>query len=209
MGVAVGLLLALWSAAKGMGALLTSLDIVYDESETRGFVKFNATALLMTLGAILFVLISLSLIAALPALLGHLGLPESIQSLLAWLRWPLLAVAVVLGLAVLYRYGPDRQNPKWSWVSWGAVIATVLWLAASALFSFYASNFGNYNETYGSMGAVIILMMWFFISAYVVLLGAEINAEMEHQTEQDTTTGAPRKRGEREAHVADTVGREP
>jgi membrane protein len=208
-GAIGGLLLALWSASKGMKAMLIALDITYDEEEKRGFFKFNGLALLLTLGAVLFVILSLGLIAILPALLGSLGLPETVQTLLAWLRWPLLGLLVILGLAVLYRFGPDRDEPRWRWVSLGAVLATVLWLVVSALFSWYVSNFGSYQETYGAMGAVIILLMWFYITAYVVLLGAEINAEMEHQTERDTTRGAERPMGERDAHMADTRGRRP
>lgn len=209
IGAIGGLLLALWSAAKGMKAVLLALDITYDEEEKRGFFKFNGLALLLTLGAVLFVILSLGLIAILPALLGQLGLPETAQSLLAGLRWPLLALLVVLALAVLYRFGPDRDQPRWRWVSWGAVLATALWLVVSALFSWYVSNFGNYQETYGAMGAIIILLMWFYITAFVVLLGAEINAEMEHQTERDTTRGAERPMGERDAQMADTRGRKP
>jgi membrane protein len=208
-GAIGGLLLALWSASKGMKAMLIALDITYDEEEQRGFFKFNGLALLLTLGAVLLVIISLGLIAILPALLGPLGLPETVQTLLAWLRWPLLGLLVVLGMALLYRFGPDRDQPRWRWVSWGAVLATVLWLVVSGLFSWYVSNFGSYQETYGAMGAVIILLMWFYITAYVVLLGAEINAEMEHQTERDTTRGAERPMGERDAHMADTRGRRP
>jgi membrane protein len=209
LGAIGGLLFALWSSARGTKSLFIALDIVYDEEEKRGFLKFNGQALLLTLGAILFVLVSLSLIAVLPAVLAIVGLPSGVQALLSWGRWPLLVVLVVFGLAVLYRYGPDRDQPQWRWVSWGAVTAAVLWVVVSALFSLYVSNFGNYNETYGSMGAVIILMMWFYLTAYMVLLGAEINAEMEHQTKKDTTRGHPRRMGEREAKVADTVGRQP
>jgi membrane protein len=208
-GAIGGLLLALWSAARGMKAMLIALDITYDEEEGRGFFKFNGLALLLTLGAVLFVLLSLGLIAILPALLGNLGLPQTIETALAWLRWPLLGLLVIMGMALLYRFGPDRDQPRWRWVSLGAVLATALWLVVSALFSWYASNFGSYQETYGAMGAVIILLMWFYITAYVVLLGAEINAEMEHQTERDTTRGAERPMGERDAHMADTRGRRP
>jgi membrane protein len=209
IGAIGGLLLALWSAARGMKAMLLALDITYDEEEKRGFLRFNALALLLTLGAVLFILLALALIAILPAILGQLGLPETVQTLLVWLRWPLLGLLVILGVAVLYRFGPDRDQPRWRWVSLGAVLATVLWLVVSALFSWYVSNFGSYQETYGAMGAVVILLMWFYITAYAILLGAEINAEMEHQTEADTTRGAERPMGERDAHMADSRGRRP
>jgi membrane protein len=204
-GFLLGLGLALWSATSGIKTLMTALNITYDEEETRGFIKFNAIALLMTLGAILFAIVAIGLVIVLPALFAAIGLGQTMESLLSILRWPLLALAVVLVLAVVYRYAPDRDKPKWRWVSWGSVVATVLWIVASVLFSFYVSNFGSYNETYGSLGAVVILLMWFYISAYLVLLGAELNAEMEHQTTEDTTRGPGRPMGKRDAYVADTV----
>jgi membrane protein len=126
-----------------------------------------------------------------------------------WLRWPLLAVIVIFGLSVLYRYAPDRRNARWRWVSWGAVAATVLWLMGSGLFSVYVANFGRYNETYGSIGAVVVLLLWFYLSAFVFLAGAELNAEMEHQTNRDTTVGGDQPRGQRQAYVADDVGHVP
>jgi membrane protein len=205
-GLLGSLVLALWSASKGMKAMIEAMNITYDEEEKRGTIKLNLVAISLTLGAIVAVIVFLGLIAVLPALLGSLGLGDTVQALLAYLRWPLLAVAAILAIAVLYRYGPSRDHPQWKWVSWGAVVATVLWLVGSSLFSIYVSNFGSYDTTYGSLGVVVILMMWFFLSAYSILLGSEINAEMEHQTAKDTTTGAGRPRGERGAYVADTVG---
>lgn len=205
LGFIFGLVLTLWSATAGVKTTMTALNITYDEQETRGFLKFNAIALLLTLGAILFVVLAIALIVVLPAIFGALGLQQTFHSLLSILRWPLLAIAVMFALTVLYRYGPDRDEPKWRWVTWGSAGATVLWLIASGLFSFYVSNFASYNETYGSLGAVVILLMWFYIGAYLVLVGAEVNAEMEHQTAQDTTEGQPRPMGQRDAYVADTV----
>lgn len=207
VGVIVGLLITLWSASKGIMNLITALNIVYDEKEKRGFLELNGLALLSTAGAVVFAVLALGLIVALPALLGNLGLPEQIRTWVEWLRWPLLVLFVMIGLAVIYRYGPSRSKPRWRWVSWGAVVATLLWIVGSALFSFYVSHFGSYNETYGSVGAVVILMMWFYLSAYVVLLGAELNAEMEHQTCEDSTEGGSQPLGERGAYVADTVGK--
>jgi membrane protein len=208
-GAAFGLLLAIWSANKGTQALITALNIVYDEEEKRGFIKLNLISLALTIGLILFLIVGLALIAVLPALLGNLGLPAEIRQWAAWLRWPVLAVAFMLALAALYRYAPSRDTPRWRWVSWGAVLATVLWLIGSALFSWYVTNFGNYNETYGSIGAVVVLMMWLWLSVLIVLLGAEVNAEMEHQTGRDTTRGADQPIGRRGAYVADTVGEQP
>ena len=125
------------------------------------------------------------------------------------LRWLLLAVLLIAGLAVLYRFAPDRDNPRWSWVSWGSVVATVLWVAGSLVFSFYVSTFGNYNKTYGALAGIIILMFWLFLSAFTVLLGAELNTEMELQTAKDTTAGPEQPLGERQAHAADHVATAP
>jgi membrane protein len=209
LGALVSLLLALWSANKGTQSLIAALNIVYDEREKRGFVRLTLISLGLTLAIILFVIVGLAAIAALPALLGNLGLPEEVRRLAGWLRWPLLGLGFVTGLAVLYRFAPSRNEPRWRWVTWGAVLATVLWLLGSALFSWYVANFGAYNETYGSIGAVAVLMMWFWLSALIVLLGAELNAEMEHQTSRDTTRGPERPMGERGAYVADTLGEQP
>ena len=209
LGAIVSLLLALWSANKGTQSLISALNIVYDEPEKRGFVRLTLISLGLTLGIILFLIVGLAAIAAMPALFGNLGLPDGIQQLASWLRWPVLGLAFVIGLATLYRFAPSRHEPRWRWVSWGAVLATIMWLIGSALFSWYVSNFGSYNETYGSIGAVAVLMMWFWLSALIVLLGAELNAEMEHQTERDTTRGGEQPMGERGAYVADTIGHKP
>ena len=204
-GVALGILASLWSAAKGMKALMEALNIVYDEQETRGFIRLNAVALLLTLGLMLFLIVTLGAVVVLPALLGNIGLGDAARTLMAVLRWPLLALALMVVLALLYRLAPDRDQPRWRWVSWGAVAATVLWIIGSIAFSWYVQNFGSYNATYGSVGAVVILMMWFWISAYIILMGAEVNAEMEHQTRHDTTAGHAEPMGRRGAYVADTV----
>jgi membrane protein len=205
----VSLLLAIWSANKGTQSLITALNIVYDENEKRGFIWLNLISLALTVGMFLFLIVCLAAIAMVPALIDSLGLPEFIRQLTVWLRWPVLGVAFVVALGVLYRFAPSRDEPRWRWVSWGAVVATVLWLIASGLFSWYVSNFGSYNETYGSLGAVAVLMMWLWLSALIVLLGAELNAEMEHQTERDTTRGGEQPVGRRGAYVADTVGEKP
>ncbi|HEX7079641.1 MAG TPA: YihY/virulence factor BrkB family protein [Gammaproteobacteria bacterium] len=206
IGAVVSLLLALWSASKGVKSMMTALNIVYDEEEKRGFLKLNAVALLLTLVTLAFVLIALIAIAVVPAVIGLLGLPLIAEILARWLRWPLLAAAAVGILAVLYRYAPSREHAEWRWVVWGATVAALLWLVGSGLFSLYVSNFGSYNETFGSVAAIVVLMMWFYFSAYFVLLGGELNAEMEHQTERDTTTGPDEPPGSRGAYVADTLG---
>lgn len=209
LGLIFGLLLSILSAAKGMKALMTALNIAYDEAESRGFIKINGLALLLTFGAILFMLLSLALIAALPVIFGTLGLPDSIQTALSISKWPVLAILIMVAVSALYRYAPDRDRARFRWINWGAVGATLLWIAASLLFSIYVSNFGSFNKVYGSIGTIIILLMWFFLTAYAVLLGAELNAGMEHQTEKDTTRGKPEPMGQRGAHAADTVGRTP
>ena len=209
IGAIAGFLFTLWSASKGMKALFAAMNIAYDEREKRGFITLNALALLFTLGALIFGIVALLLIAILPALLGHLGLESIARVAVSLLRWPLLAVAVIVALGVLYRYGPSRSNPQWTWVSWGAVIATVLWLMTSILFSVYVANFGSYNETYGSLGAVVVFLMWLYLSAYIVLIGAELNSEMEHQTLKDTTSGEEQPMGQRGAQKADTIGESP
>jgi membrane protein len=205
-GVVLTLLFALWSASAAVQTLMTGLNVVYDEPERRGYISFHATALILTLGGIVFGLVALSLIAALPAALKFIGLPKQIETTLLLARWPLLAIAVMFALAVLYRFGPSREKPRWVWVSWGAVLATVLWLAASILFSFYVSNFASYNQTYGALGAVVILLMWFYLTGYVILMGGELNAEIEHQTARDTTDKRGAPLGRRDAQMADTVG---
>ena len=206
LAAAAGILFSLWSAAKGVKALIVALNIAYDEEEKRGFVKLNLVALGLTLGMILFVALALGLLIALPAVIDLLPFGELGRMLALWGRWPLLFAGMVVAMAVLYDVAPSRDRPRWRWVSWGAVSATALWLIASIVFSIYVSNFGSYNETYGSVGAIIFLLMWFWISAFLVLLGAELNAELEHQTERDTTKGPPEPRGARGAYVADTVG---
>ncbi|MET3997044.1 membrane protein [Bradyrhizobium sp. S3.9.2] len=201
----VGLLISLWSANAAMKALFDTLNIVYGEQETRGFVKLNAISLSFTLAAIAFVLIALGAVVAVPVILNYMWLSNIAELVVRWARWPVLFVAVALALASVYRFGPSREAPRWRWLTWGSIVATLLWLVASALFSFYAANFGTFNQTYGSLGAAIGFMTWLWISAIVILLGAELNAEMEHQTARDTTTGAPEPLGARGARMADTV----
>ena len=209
LAAVAAILFALWSAAKGVKALIVALNIVYDETEKRGFLKLNAVAVCLTAGGIVFIGLALASVVVLPVVLEALGLGGIAETLIRLLRWPLLAAVVYIALTVLYRFGPNRTEAQWKWVSWGAILATALWLAASALFSFYVASFGNYNETYGSIGAVVVLLMWFYIGAYIVLLGAELNSEMEHQTRMDTTVARGRPMGQRGAYVADTLGKTP
>ena len=202
----VSLLIAVWSAGAGVRALMSALNIAYGEEEKRGIIHFYGTAFLFTFGIVLVGLFSIGVVVAVPAALNFIQLGALTKALVAISPWIILAGVITVMLGMLYRYGASRDDPKTRWVSWGAAAATILWIIASLAFSFYVSNFASYNETYGSLGAVVILLMWFWISAFIVLLGAEVNAEMEHQTRRDTTSGPAEPRGERGAHVADHVG---
>ena len=200
-----GIVLSVWSANGGMKAVFDALNIVYEERETRSFVWLNLRSLAFTAGALMFIVLALGAIVVIPVVFNTVGLSADAWYL-ALLRWPALFVAVLAGLALLYRYGPCRDAPRWRWVTWGSGLAAFAWLAGSLGFSWYVANFGKYNDTYGSLGAVIGFMTWIWISTAIVLLGAEVNAEMEHQTVHDTTVGAPQPLGTRRAKMADTVG---
>jgi membrane protein len=205
LGVVIGILLALWSARSGASALITALNIAYREEERRSLVMQYATALAMTVALLFFGILALALVAIMPAILNILPLGGLLKNAFSLLRWPILAALFLAMLACLYRYAPSRAAPRWYWVSPGAICATVLWLAVSALFSLYVAWFGSYDKTYGSLGAVVILLMWFYLSAYAVLFGAEINAESELQTYADTTDRPEAPLGRRHATVADHV----
>ena len=208
LGLLLGVVLALWSASSGMAKLIAAINLTYDEEETRGLVRRRLVALGFTLGAIVFLAVAFGLVTLLPAVLAEAGVGDVARVVLNTLRWPVLALGLLVGLAILYRYGPDREPGRWRWVSPGAVVATVLWIGGSLLFSLYTANFGKYNETYGSLGAVVILLLWLFLTGFSVLFGAELNSELERQTRRDTTTGRERPLGERDAYAADTVGPE-
>lgn len=195
VGVIVGVAIAVWSAIRGMKAFIIALNIVYGENEKRGFLKLHMRVLVLILGAIVLLSIALALIVILPILLDYLAFPKSLKTLFSLLPWPLLVSSFMLSLAVLYRYGPSRSEPQWQWVSWGAVIATLLWVVGSALFSFYVANFSRYDQIYGSLGALVILIVWFFGTAYIILLGAEFNMEIERQAEIGVTRNEFRPMG--------------
>ena len=205
LSLVIGLGVSLWSANQAMKALVDALNVVYDQRESRGFFRYLAVTMAFTIGGILFIILAVAAVVAVPVILNFIGLGSSAAVLLRFARWPLLLVAVALFLALVYRYGPDRQNAKWRWVSWGSAFASIAWLIVSLAFSWYVASFGSYNKTYGSLGAVIGFMTWIWLSATVILVGAEMDAEMEHQTTKDTTTGAPKPIGQRGAKMADTV----
>ena len=206
MAVVLGTALALWSASAGVQHLLQAINIAYDEDETRGFIKVRGLAVLLSIGAIVFLAAAVGVIAFLPAAVADTALGEPARVAIGILRWPALAAAMVVALSVLYRIGPDRDDPQWRWVTIGSVTATVLWLLGSGLFSLYAARFGKYEDTYGALGAVVVVMLWLYLTAYAIVLGAELNAESERQTAKDTTTGPDRPLGAREAEAADTIG---
>lgn len=205
VGLVVSILAALFSASGGVGNLMKAVNLAYDERETRGFVKLRATALALTLGAVVFILVAIGLIAVLPGVLDAVGLGVVGTVLVQVLRWVGLIAFVIGALAVVYRYAPDRDNPQLKWVGIGSIVATVLWVIGSVAFSVYVSNFGSYGKTYGALAGVVILLLWLFLTSYIILLGAEINSETEAQTEKDTTQGAEQPMGERGAVKADTV----
>jgi membrane protein len=205
-GFAVGLGIALWSANAGMKAVMDALNIVNEEHENRGFVKLNLVSLAFTIAGLFAVLAAVAAVVVTPLLLSEVGMAGLTETIVRFLRWPVLTLGMLLGLSVLYRYGPSRRAAKWEWISFGAVFATLTWFAASAALSFYFANFANYNATYGSLGAAIGTMTWMWMSAIVILFGAELNSEIEHQTARDTTVGIEKPLGARGATMADTVG---
>jgi membrane protein len=204
LSLVISVALALWAASGGTANLIKAVNLAYDEEETRGFVKLRGLALLLTLGAIVFVVLAVGLVAVVPPVLDALGLGIVGTVLAQVARWALLVALIAVALAVVYRFAPDRDDPKLKWASLGAVVATVLWLLASTAFSLYVSNFGSYNETYGAIAGVAILMLFLYLTAYILLLGAEINAETERQTLRDTTVGPEEPMGRRGAEAADS-----
>jgi membrane protein len=209
VGLIVGILVSLWSAMSGIKAMIDALNVIYEQQDSRSFFKLNLVALMFTLIGYAAFLLAAAAVLFVPLMFSFIGLESVTATVARFVRWPALCLILLIGLALLYRYGPDRRTARWQWVSVGSVFAAVTWIAASYLFSWYLASFANYNATYGSLGAVIGLMMWLWISTIVVLLGAELNAEIEHQTARDSTTGQEKPLGARGAVMADTVGAGP
>jgi membrane protein len=205
-GLLFGLALALWSANAGVKAVIDALNVVYDEVEKRSFVKLNLVSLAFTLSGMAAMLLAIAAVVVFPLVLAHFGLGALSERLIAILRWPALMLGLLVALAVLYRYGPSRREARWRWLSVGAFVAAFAWLAGSGLFSWYLAKFAHYDATYGSLGTAIGLMMWMWLTFIVVLVGAELNSEIEHQTAHDTTVGRPKPLGTRGAVMADRVG---
>jgi membrane protein len=190
IGAIASIIVALWAASRATLALMEGLNITYDTEERRGIIKRALVRLGLTLAAIVLAVSAIGMIVVLPPLFSALPLPEALNTVLALLRWPLLLVIGIVGLSLLYRFGPDRQQPEFQWLSWGGALAAILWVIASALFSLYVANFGSYDKTYGTFGAVIILLTWLLLSAYVILIGAEVDAAFERQTRRMEQTPA-------------------
>lgn len=194
-----------WSTTTGTKSLIAAINLAYEEQERRTVLHYQITAFALTILAILGAVLGLAALVGLPAVLELLGVATNQQLLIQAVSIALTLVFVVLALSIIYRYGPCRNTAKWRWVTPGSILATLLWVAASVLFSLYVSDFAAYTVTYGSLGTFVGIMMWFFVSAYVVLLGAELNAELELQTARDSTEGPPKPMGSRGAYVADRI----
>ena len=211
LGIAaiVGLAIALYSSSRGVGSLVMGMNIAYEEKEKRGFLNFYSMAIVLTVMLIMILILTFAVVIALPVVIGYLPIGQFAEDIVLLLRWPIIAGIVIFTLAVLYRWGPSRNAPKWRWVTPGAVLACVLWVLGTFGFGLYVQHFGSYNETFGTLGGVIVLLLWMWLSAFIVLLGAEFDAEMEAQTRKDSTVGKPKPMGLRGATKADELGEKP
>jgi membrane protein len=203
---AMSFIFALWSANAGIKALIDGLNVAYNERETRSFIALNVESLIFTFLAIAAGIGAIVFIIAVPIAFQVLEIGGWSETLIKYLRWPVLGFFIWIALAILYRFGPCREQPKWRWVTWGSTVAALLWIITSISFSWYVSSFGSYDRAYGALGAIIGFMTWIWLSATVILIGAELNAGMENQTARDSTVGAERPLGQRGAVVADTIG---
>ena len=204
-GLGGAILAALWGAWSGASALIAALNMAYREHESRSFARRQLVALVVATATGLFGLLAFALVAVLPVALSVLPRDTAPWTMISLARWPALTVLTIVALGMLYRFAPCRRAAQWRWVSPGAAGATALWLAGSMGFSYYVANLGSYNGTFGVLGTVMLMLTWFYLSAFAVLFGAELNAELERQTARDTTEGPARPAGHRGAAVADTV----
>ena len=189
-----------------MASLFDALNVVYGEREKRTLVKFYATTLVFTLASVLIVVTALCGVVILPITLSLLSLDTTAERFISISRWPALLLVIGAALSAIYRFGPSRREARWGWVTWGSAMASLMWIGASMIFSWYVSTFDSYNRIYGSLGAAVGFMTWIWISIFIVLIGAKVNAEMEHQTASDTTEGRSRPMGQRGSTMADHVG---
>ncbi len=208
IGLAVSTAITLWSATTGTKAMLSALNVAYNEEESRSILRFQLTALAMTLCAILAAVVTIAVLVVVPVLVSFIGLSDHSRIVVQATGFLVLVAAVLLSLAVLYRFGPSGHRANWQWVTPGSVVATLLWLVTSILFSLYVGRLASYDATYGPLAAAIGVMMWFWVSVYVVLLGAQLNSELELQTMRDSTQGPPPPQDRRGAFVADHVAQE-
>lgn len=206
IGFVTAMLVAFWSANNGVKTLFQAVNVAYGETEKRSILKTNLIAFAFTIGAMVLLSLMVFSTGIVPLVLSFLHIDRLSETIIVFGRWPVIFVVLALSISLIYRFGPSRAPAKWRWINWGSVLATTVWILASVAFSFYLRNFATYNATYGSLGAAIGLMLWIWISALILIVGAEINAEMEHQTARDSTTGPPRPMGDRGAVVADTLG---
>ncbi|GHC15972.1 YihY/virulence factor BrkB family protein [Aidingimonas halophila] len=204
----LSLLIAIFIASKGIRGLIKGLNVVYGEAERRGFLRRSITVATLTVGLLIMTLVTIAFITLFPLVIQHLGLARPWVTVIGLIRWPVLLLVMICTTAVLYRFGPYRRSPRWEWVSPGTLLATVLWVLGSLGLSAYMRHFPVFNQVYGSLGAVVGLLLWFWLSAFFVLLGGKLNATVEHQTRHDTTVGSSRPMGKRGAYVADTLGEE-
>ncbi|MBB4659413.1 YihY/virulence factor BrkB family protein [Parvularcula dongshanensis] len=202
----IGIAIGVFSASKGIKSLTEGLNVAYDEDDERSFIKKTLLNVALTFGAVIGLIVAAVLVIAVPATFEVLGLGGIGKVLATIAQWIVLLGGALFAFGVLYRLAPDRDDARWEWLTGGAVFAVVLWIFGSWAFSIYVGNFASYNATYGTLGGVVILLMWLYLTAFVVLLGAEVNAELERQTKRDTTTGTHEPIGERGAYAADTVG---
>lgn len=205
----ISLALSLFWASRGIDNLVSGINMAHAEAETRNILRRNIISLWLTAALTVIAVASLALAGAVPPIADALGLSGWTNTIVTVGRWPLLALLSMAALGLLYRHAAARRPPRWSWVTPGAVIATALWLGGSVLFSVFVRNFGSFQPTYGAIAGVVILLLYIWMTAFVVLLGALLNAEMEHQSRRDTTRGRVRPMGQRDAEMADTLGRRP
>ncbi|PDT08294.1 YihY/virulence factor BrkB family protein [Rhizobium sp. M1] len=202
----VGLAIALWSTHNGTLAIFDAMNVAYEEDEKRSLVRLNLIGFCFTLCAIFFAVLMVALVGVMPLVLSFLWLDQFKEQMALLLRWPLLLLVVVVAVMLVYRFGPSREPARVRWMTWGAALTTLAWAVMSLGFSFYLEHFANYNATYGTLGALIGFLIWIWLSVVILIVGAELNAELEHQTARDTTTGQPLPMGARGAYVADTLG---
>jgi membrane protein len=205
-GLIFGLAVALWSANNGVKALFEAMNIAYAEDEKRSFLRLNLVSFAFTIGGLIGLIVLVIGLGVIPAVIAFVNLGGVAETVLSVVRWPVLLVLIAFGITLLYRYGPSRERARLRWVTWGAAMAALLWVIGSLGVSYYLSNIADYNATYGTLGALIGFLFWTWISAVIVILGAEVNAELEHQTARDSTTGPEQPMGRRGAYMADTLG---